>query len=87
VCEKVASLVVDATTGTVFPSSNPTASIEDLVTRIMALPPTDPLHAGAVQILTQHFNDAKTSGATATSAMRSTFSAACQSPSSLGLGI
>jgi hypothetical protein len=87
VCEKVASLVVDATSGTVFPSSSPAASIEDLVSRIMALPPTDPQHAGAVQILTDHFNAAKSSGATATSAMRSTFSAACQSPTSLGLGI
>jgi hypothetical protein len=87
VCEKVASIVVDATSGTVFPSTNPTASIEDLVSRVMALPPSDPQHAGAVQILTSHFNDAKTSGATATSAMRSTFSAACQSPTSLGLGI
>ena len=87
VCEKVASLVVDATTGTVFPSSNSAASIDDLVSRVMGLPPTDPQHAGAVQILTDHFNAATTSGATATSAMRSTFSAACQSPTSLGLGI
>jgi hypothetical protein len=87
VCEQVASVVVDATTGTVFPSNAPAASIEDLVSRVMGLPPTDPNHVAAVGILTEHFNAAKTSGATATSAMRSTFAAACQSPSSLGLGI
>jgi hypothetical protein len=87
VCEQVASVVVDATTGTVFPSNAPAASIEDLVSRVMGLPPTDPNHVAAVGILTDHFNAAKASGATATSAMRSTFAAACQSPSSLGLGI
>ncbi len=88
VCEAIASKVVDATTGSVFSSANPTTAIEDLVSRVMALPPTDPKHAGAVQVLTTHFNNAKSSGgASATNAMRSTFSAACQSPSSLGLGI
>jgi hypothetical protein len=86
VCEKVASTVVDGMTS-VFPSANPMASIDDLVTRVMAVPSTDPNHASAVQILTDHFNAATASGASATSAMRSTFSAACQSPTSLGLGI
>jgi hypothetical protein len=88
VCEAIAAKVVDATTGSVFSSANPTTAIEDLVSRVMALPPADPKHAGAVQVLTTHFNNAKSSGgASATNAMRSTFSAACQSPSSLGLGI
>ncbi len=87
VCEQVANVVVDAATGTVFPSSAPATTISDLVTRVMGLPPTDPQHASAVTILTDHFNAAQASGASATSAMRSTFAAACQSPPSLGLGI
>jgi hypothetical protein len=43
----------------------------------------------AVTILTNHFNTAKASpnSATAVNAMRSTFAAACQSPTSLSFGL
>jgi hypothetical protein len=43
----------------------------------------------AVSILTSHFNTAKASpqSASATNAMRSTFAAACQSPTSLSFGL
>jgi len=89
-CENVAPKVVDPTSGTnLFPSNSPTTAIGDLVTKIMGYPPSDTNYAMAVTILTNHFNTAKGSpnNATATNAMRSTFSAACQSPTSLAFGL
>lgn len=88
VCEAIASKVVDAASDSVFSSASPDTAIEDMVTRVMGVPPGDPKHGPAVTILTTHFNNAKTSAkATATNAMRSTFSAACQSPTSLSFGL
>ena len=86
-CEAVAAKVVDAGTPAKFSSTSSAAAIEAFVSTVMSVPPTDPNHGSAVTLLTTHFNDAKTSGATATSALRSTFSAACQSAPSLALGI
>jgi hypothetical protein len=87
VCEAIAVKVVDAASGSVFVSSDPAKSIDDMVSRVMGVPPSDPKHARSLEILTSHFNTTKTSGASATNALRSTFSAACQSPPSLALGI
>lgn len=86
-CEAVAVKVVDSGASAKFMSSNVATAVEGLVSTIMGVPPSDPQHAAAVTVLTAHFNDAKTGGATATNAMRSTFSAACQSAPSLALGI
>lgn len=88
VCEAVATKVVDADSGAVFTSADPAKAIEDIVSRVMGVPPSDPKHANSVSILTDHYNAAKaTSGGSATNALRSTFSAACQSPPSVALGI
>jgi hypothetical protein len=88
VCEAVAKLVVDGATNSVYSSKNPQAAIEDMVSTLMGVPPTDPNHAGAAAALNEHFIAAMGSGAaTAVNALRSTFSAACQSPSVLSLGI
>jgi hypothetical protein len=88
VCEAIAAKVVDATSGSVYSSSNATTAIEDIVTNVMGVPATDPNHAAVVQALSDHYNAAMTTGkATATSALRSTFSAACQSPTTLSFGI
>jgi len=86
-CEAVAAKVVDSGANAKFSSTDVAGAVEGLVTTLMGVPPSDPKHPAAVSVLTSHFNDAKTSGATATNAMRSTFSAACQSAPSLALGI
>lgn len=86
-CEAVAGKVVDSGAQSKFTSSDPAVAVEALVSTIMGVPPTDPLHAPAVTTLTAHFDDAKAGGASATNALRSTFSAACQSAPSLALGI
>jgi hypothetical protein len=89
-CENVAPKVVDPTSGTnLFPSNNPTQAIGDLVTKVMGYPASDSHYAMAVSILMSHFTTATntTNKATATNAMRSTFAAACQSPTSLAFGL
>jgi hypothetical protein len=89
VCESVAVKVVDAGSKTLaLSSTDPEAAIESLVSKLMALPPGDPLHAAAVAVLKAHYDAvmAAKSG-TKTDALRSTFTAACLSPSSLGFGL
>jgi hypothetical protein len=71
----------------VFPSANVNAAAEDMVTRVMAIPPTDPKHSAAVSILKAHHAAALKAGSDPTGAMRSTFTAACLSPTSLGQGL
>jgi hypothetical protein len=87
VCEAVAAKVVDATSGTIYTSANYATAIPDMAQKVMALPPSDPHYAAAVQALMDHYTAAIAAKATATSALRSTFAAACQSPTSLSLGI
>ena len=87
-CENVAALVVDVT-GSLYQSSNATAAIDGIVQNIIGYSAGDSHYAGAIDILTRHFNDAQKSpnSATKTNALRSTFSLACQSPTSLGIGM
>jgi hypothetical protein len=89
VCEGIAQKVVDATTGTIYSSTSVPSAIDDMVTRVMGVPLSDPNHAPAVTILQNHYTSATTATpkATPTNALRSTFSAACQSPTTLSLGI
>jgi hypothetical protein len=86
-CESVATAVVDATTGSVFSSTTPAATIADMVTRVMGYPPGDPLYAGAVQILQDNYNAHVAARASATNAMRSTFALACEAPTTLSFGL
>ena len=88
-CENVAALVVDATTGSVYASSSATSAIDAMVQNIVGYPPGDAHYASALDILTRHYNDAQKTpySATKTNALRSTFSLACQSPTSLGIGM
>jgi hypothetical protein len=84
-CEAIANKVVDGA-GALFSSSSSAQAIEDLVSKVMGVPPSDAKHAPAVAVLNKHFDSAK-SQSDAASALRSTFSAACQSPAVLALGI
>jgi hypothetical protein len=85
----VAKTVVD-TTGSKYASSDVTGAIADMVVTIMGYPAADPHHDQSIQILTDHYTAAlagATSATAKTNALRSTFSLACQSPSSLSFGI
>ena len=60
---------------------------DDMVGKVMGLPASDPHYAGALKALQDHYNAAVAAKSTTTASLRSTFAAACQSPTSLALGI
>jgi hypothetical protein len=86
-CENIATLVVDATAGTVWSSTDSMGAMADIVQRVMGYPPTDPAYAGALQILKDNYSSHVAAKATPTNALRSTFSLACESPTSLSFGL
>jgi|GEM_PF-261705 len=87
-CENVAAKVV----GTVYQTSDVPAAIAAMVSEIMGYVPAETLsdgsspYAAAVAILQEHYDQALLES-DAETALASTFSLACQAPSSLGLGI
>jgi hypothetical protein len=93
VCSAVAALVIDAAANPSQPgakqwsSTKPDAAIADFVSTVMAMPPSDPRSAQATSILTSHYQGAVASGANARDSLRSTFVAACLSPSFIGIGM
>ncbi len=91
ICEGVASQVVDNKTPPAgakqWSSQQPDAAIADFVSIVMALTPSDPRSAAVTTILKNHFTGAVASGAAPTDALRSTFTTACLSPSSTGIGM
>jgi hypothetical protein len=93
ICAQAALMTIDATANPkqpgakVWKSSDPTTAINDFVAIVMGLTPSDARTQPITDALTAHFNDAKTGGATATDALRSTFVAACMSPSFIGIGM
>jgi hypothetical protein len=85
-CENIAAQAVDATDSP-YSSSAVDTSLAGMVEQIMGYTPSDTHHAMALQILHEHFDEARGTGASATDAMRSTFALACQSPTSLAFGL
>jgi hypothetical protein len=85
-CQNIAPQVVDATSNTVWTSSNAAAAIPDIVQRVMGYPPGDAKYASAVSILQGHMTSAQAQGS-ATNALRSTFILACESPTSVSVGL
>ncbi len=95
-CENVAKLVVDVTGGPYTSSSTSCTNGDGLLTKfaeqVMGVNPSDPAHAQAISILENHCAAAakvKTSGggSAQTNSVRSTFVLACESPTSLGIGL
>jgi hypothetical protein len=86
VCEDVATRVVDAGNAA-FSSSNLDASFTKMVEVVMGYAVSDPRHGGALQILKDNYQESISGGASATNALRSTFSLACQAPTSLAFGL
>jgi hypothetical protein len=93
ICTSVAGLVIDAKPNPNLPnvkhwsSAQSDAAIADFVSTLLALTSSDPRGAEATSILKAHFGAAVKSGATATDALKSTFVAACLSPSFAGIGM
>ena len=88
VCEAIAGKVVDVSPDPLFSSDDVPAAIESMVTRMMGVPSSDPKHGAVVLALGRHYAAAlESEGATTTDALRSTFSAACQAPTTVSQGI
>jgi len=93
VCAQVAGLTIDAKPSASQPgakqwsSTQPDAAIADFVSTVMALTPSDPRAAQATSILGAHFHAAVQAGQAASDALKSTFVAACLSPSFIGIGM
>jgi hypothetical protein len=93
VCAQVAALTIDAKPNPSQPgakawsSAQPDAAIAEFVSTVMALTSSDPRAAQASSILTSHFHAAMQAGQTASDSLKSTFVAACLSPSFIGIGM
>jgi len=93
ICEAIAASVIDppakaaAAGNRSWSSAQPAAAIADFVAVVMGLPPSDPRASQASNLLTSHFADAQKSGASAADALKSTFVAACLSPSAVSIGL
>jgi hypothetical protein len=92
ICETIATQVIDpqpaAPAGVkTWAGAQPDAAIADFVAIIMALPPSDPRASQAQTLLKAHFTAATQTGASATDSLRSTFTIACLSPSSVSIGL
>jgi hypothetical protein len=93
ICEAVAQLVIDVPAKNQVPnvkqwsSAQPDAAIADFVQTIMALAPSDSRSAPAQALLKSHFASGMQSGASASDALKSTFTAACLAPSAVGIGL
>jgi hypothetical protein len=93
VCAQVAAMTIDAKPNANQPgakawsSSQPDAAIAEFVSTVMSLTSSDPRAAQAKSILTSHFHAAMQAGQTASDSLKSTFVAACLSPSFIGIGM
>jgi hypothetical protein len=95
ICEDIAPLVVDpspAIPGAKAYSStsqaNINSAIQDMVTSVMGVVPSDPRASQIVTALQGHYSTAlMTSGIKPTDALRSTFVVACLTPSVVGIGM
>lgn len=92
VCALVAQLVIDAPVSPAQPnarhwtSAQSAAALDDFVTLLLGLPGGDPRAAPARALLQAHFTQAQ-QAASASDALRSTFVAACLSPTLIGIGL
>ena len=93
ICAALAPLVIDVTPAkqvarTTWSSTDPQGAVADFVQTLMGIVPSDPRSAQAQAILLSHYQSAlQTQGATKTTALQSTFVAACLAPSSVSIGM
>lgn len=83
ICTALASRAVDTAAG-MYQSKSSTSAIADMAHHLIGLLP--PRDAGAIQILGDHYQAALSSGADASSALKSTFILACMSPTIVSVG-
>ena len=87
ICLRLADLAVDAPGSSRYSSARPGEALTDFVGTIMAIVPSDPRAAELRQVLVEHLAAATAAGASASEALKSTFTLACASPSSVLVGL
>ncbi len=91
VCVAVATLVIDAAKPQAgvrqWSSASPDPAMNDFVSVVMGLPPSDPRAAPSLAVLKSHHAGALAQGVSATDALRSTFVVACLAPSAVSIGL
>ncbi|HEY1954346.1 MAG TPA: hypothetical protein VGH28_02010 [Polyangiaceae bacterium] len=91
ICEDVANMIIDNKSppagATTYSSTAADAAIADFVLNLMSIVPDDPRSQPMTQMLTDHHTQALANKATATDALKSTFVAACLSPTVAGIGM
>jgi hypothetical protein len=85
-CQALAPQVVDAAANSLWSSADAASAIPDMVHRIIGYPPSDSHYSMAVSILQNHMQSAQ-SQSNASVALRSTFVLACESPTSVTVGL
>jgi hypothetical protein len=87
ICQLAADQVVDVKGTSLFTSGQKDAAITGFVATVMGIGSKDPLSADVTKILQDHYAAALAKGATPTVALKSTFTLACTSPSSIAIGL
>ena len=94
ICETLAAETIDVPTKNQqagvkqWSSGQASAAIDDFVTIVMGITPSDPRYSQAQSVLNDHFQQAsKQTGITPTEALQSTFVAACLAPSAVSIGM
>ena len=71
-----------------YQSKLPDDAVRDMVQTVMGIVTSDKRYPTLLQILSEHYAKAsKTAGITATDALKSTFTLACMSPTSISIGL
>lgn len=89
ICKLVSDQIIDVkapATGK-YVSTDPATAIEDLVSTVMGIVPSDPRHGPAKAILQDNFDQSKAGGANASDSLKATFQLACLSPTSVVIGL
>lgn len=86
-CQRLAERVVDGGGASRYSSARPAEAMDDFIATLMAIVPADPRTPDIRQILQEHFDAARATGASAADALKSTFTLACASPASVLVGL
>ncbi len=90
-CEGIAAQVIDVAAPApgvkAWSGAQPDAAIAELVGLVMALTPGDPRTPAVTAVLREHFDAAIAAGASPSDALKSTFTAACMSPTAASIGM
>jgi len=86
-CENLAKQIVDAKEGSLYTSDAVDVALEDFAVKLMNYPKGHPQHEAVRQVLADHYQAARADKPNAGSALRSAFVLACESPTSVGVGL